>query len=219
MKRLFLSGLIIILPIAITGWVISLLIGLCTKPFRSAVEALLSDFSPVQTGWWLFSREQVFQAATTFSILIGLILFLFLIGLVSRWLFLHVLIKGLDHLMLKIPIVNKVYRACREFTDILFSSKSTSFSQVVWAPFPTAQQNAVGLVTNELTLPAPDGTTQTFTSVLIPGTPNPTVGFLVLCPKNSLTPTSIGVDSAIKWVISCGSSETDVVMKTTSLLT
>ena len=217
MKRWFLSGLIIVLPVAITFWIISFLVGICTKPFRSAVEALLVDCYPV-TGWWIFSQEQVLQATTTVAILVGMLLFLFLVGFIGHWLFLHVVIKALDRLMLTIPIISKVYKACREFTDILFSSKSTSFSQVVWAPFPTMKQNAVGLVTNELTLPGPDGKPLAFTSVLIPGTPNPTVGFLVLCPKGTVTPPDIGVDSAIKWVISCGSSETDTVMRTTSLL-
>jgi uncharacterized membrane protein len=218
MKRHFLAGLIIILPVTITVWVISFLVHVCTKPFRSAFEALLSGIRPLQTGWWIFSQEQVLQTVTTLSILLGLILLLFLIGFVGRWLFLHIVIRGIDHMMLKVPVVNKVYKACREFTDVLFSSKSTSFSQVVWAPFPTASQRAIGLVTNELTLPGPDGKRLNFTSVLIPGTPNPTVGFLVLCPKHTVTPTTIGVDSAIKWVISCGSAETDTVMKTTSLL-
>ena len=219
MKRRFLAGLIVVLPVAITVWVISFLIGICTKPFRSAVEAILSDVCPIQTGWWIFSPEQILQAATTLSILIGMVFFLFLIGFVGRWLFFHLIIKVIDRMMLKVPVVSKVYKACREFTDILFSSKNASFSQVVWAPFPTADQNAIGLVTNEFTFPGPDGTPQVYTSVLIPGTPNPTVGFLVLCPKDTVTKTSIGVDSAIKWVISCGSSETDTVMKTTSLLT
>ena len=217
MKKWFLSGLILVLPVAITFWIISFLIGLCTNPFRAAVEALLTDFYPI-TDWWIFSREQVLQATTTAAILVGMVLFLFLIGLVGRWLFLHVLVKAFDRLMLSIPIVSKIYKACREITDIIFSSKSTSFSQVVWAPFPTMKQNAIGLVTNELTLPGPDGKPIVFTSVLIPGTPNPTVGFLVLCPKEAVTPTNIGVDSAVKWIISCGSSETDAVMKTTSLL-
>ena len=218
MKRRFLAGLIIILPVTITIWIISFLVGICTKPFRSAVETVLSNIDLFQTGWWVFSKEQLLQSATTLSILIGMILFLFIMGFIGRWLFFHMIIKGIDHMMMRVPVVNKVYKACREFTDVLFSAKSTSFSHVVWAPFPTTKQNAIGLVTNELTLPGPDGKPSAFTSVLIPGTPNPTVGFLVLCPKHTVTPTSVGVDSAIKWVISCGSSETETLMKTTSLL-
>jgi uncharacterized membrane protein len=218
MKRHFLAGLIIILPVTITVWVISFLVGVCTKPFRTGVGAVLADVDLFQRGWWIFSKEQMLQTGTTLSILIGIILFLFVIGFVGRWLFFHIVIKGIDHMMMRVPLVNKVYKTCREFTDVLFSSKSTSFSQVVWAPFPAAHQNAIGLVTNELTLPGPDGKPLEFNSVLIPGTPNPTVGFLVLCPKQSITPTTVGVDSAIKWIISCGSSETDTLMKTTSLL-
>jgi uncharacterized membrane protein len=218
MKQRFLTGLIIILPVTITIWVISFLVHLCTKPFQNAASAILERYDLFQSGWWIFSEEQVLRAATTFSILISLVIVLFIIGFIGQWFFFHIIIKGIDRMMLQVPLVNKVYRACREFTDVLFSSKSSSFSKVVWAPFPTSQQGAIGLVTNEIVLPLPNGEKKAFTTVLIPGTPNPTVGFLVMCPKETLTPTALGPDTAMKWVISCGSSETTHIMETTHLL-
>ncbi len=215
MKQRFLTGLIIILPVTITVWVISFLVRLCTKPFETAAAAILEKFNLFQTGWWIFSEEQVVHAATTIFILISLVVVLFVIGYIGQWVFFHVVIKWIDRMMLQVPLVNKVYRACREFTDVLFSPKSTSFSQVVWSPFPTPQQGAIGLVTNEVLLPMPNGEKRPFTAVLIPGTPNPTVGFLIMCPKETITPTPLGIDTAMKWVISCGSSETKAVMETT----
>ena len=113
MKRCLLAGLIIILPVTITVWIISFLIGICTKPFRSAVETVLSPIDLFQSGWWIFSKEQLLQSATTLSILIGMILFLFVIGFIGQWLFFHMIIKGIDHMMLRVPLVNKVYKACR----------------------------------------------------------------------------------------------------------
>jgi uncharacterized membrane protein len=218
MKQRFLTGLIIILPLTITGWLVSLLVRICTKPFETAASSLLFHFGLFQSGWWVFSQEQILGVATTLFILIALFFFLFFIGFIGRWFFFHVIIKGVDHMMLKVPIVNKVYKACREFTDILFSAKSTSFSQVVWSPFPTSRQGAIGLVTNVVYLPVADGEMKPYTAVLIPGTPNPTVGFLIMCPKDLITPTSLGVDTAMKWVISCGSSETNSVMESTQAL-
>jgi uncharacterized membrane protein len=196
-KQRFLTGLIIILPVTITVWVISFLVRLCTTPFENAASALLEKFDLFQTGWWIFSEEHVVDAATTISILVSLVIILFVIGFIGQWFFFHVIIKGIDHMMLRVPLVNKVYKACREFTDILFSPKSTSFSQVVWSPFPTAQQSAIGLVTNEVYLTI-GGEKKPFTTVLIPGTPNPTVGFLIMCQKNTITPTSLGIDTAMK---------------------
>ena len=215
MKQRFITGLIIVLPLAITAWIISLLVRLCTKPFEGIATTIISQIEALHSGWWLFSHEQILRWTTTLCILAAILVLLFVIGFVSRWLFFHLILKALDQLMLTMPLVNKVYRACREFTEVLFSSKRTSFSQVVWAPFPTTAQGAIGLVTNEVQLPLPSGEVHTFTSVLIPGTPNPTVGFLLLCPKSTLTPTAIGVDAAMKWVISCGSSSTEVVMPST----
>lgn len=218
MKQRFLTGLIIILPLAITAWIVLMLVHLCTKPFEAAATALLEQYKLFQSGWWIFSEEQVIHATTTLFILVSLVVVLFVIGVIGQWLFFHILIKAVDRMMLRIPLVSKVYKACREFTDVLFSQKSSSFSQVVWTPFPTSQQGAIGLVTNEVLLPIPGKEATPYTAVLIPGTPNPTVGFLVMCPKESLTPTSLRVDTAMKWVISCGSSETTPVMESTHAL-
>jgi uncharacterized membrane protein len=215
MKQRFLTGLIIILPVTITIWVISFLVRLWTKPFQNTAAAILEKFDLFQTGWWIFSEGQVIHAATTISILVSLVVILFVIGFIGRWFFFHIIIKAIDGMMLQVPLINKVYKTCREFTDILLSSKSSSFSQVVWAPFPTLSQGAIGLVTNEVLLPTVGGEKKPFTAILIPGTPNPTVGFLVMCPKNSVTPTTLSIDTAMKWVISCGSSETTPVMEST----
>ena len=215
MKQRFITGLILVLPLTITFWIISFLVRICTKPFEDIAVAILSRFEFLHSSWWIFSQEQLVRGTSILFILFAIVFILFAIGFISHWLFFHMIIKAIDQMFVHMPIVRRVYKACREFTDVLFSPKSTSFSQVVWAPFPTASQSAIGLVTNEVQIPLANGKMQTFTSVLIPGTPNPTVGFLVMCPKEALTPTSVKIESAMKWVISCGSSCNDTVMHST----
>jgi uncharacterized membrane protein len=212
-KQRFFTGLIIILPLTITVWIISFLVHLCTRPFEAWTQQCLSSLDLFQSGWWIFSREQVLRTSTTFAILCGMILVLFVVGFIGRWFLIHFVLRTIETVLSRIPLVNKVYRACREFTDVLFSPKSNSFSQVVWAPFPSPREGAVGVVTNEVNVQLPNGTQKTFTSVLIPGTPNPTVGFLMLYPKDSLAPSNVSSETAIKWVISCGSAEAGQLMK------
>ncbi len=218
MKKSFFTGLIIVLPIAITIWLVTLLVKIFTAPFTSAVKSLLYKLDIVDTGFWIFSTDQVVHGIATFTVLSGLIALLLFIGLVSRLLYLHILVKGLERLIARIPLVSKVYRICREFTDILFSSKNTSFSRVVWTPFPTESQGLLGFVTNTITIKTLDGQQKKYLSVFTPGAPNPTNSFLLLCQEQSLVFTDLSVEQSFKWIVSCGSSgSTDLIKATASL--
>jgi uncharacterized membrane protein len=219
MKKSFLTGLIIVLPLAITIWLLLVLVRFCTAPFTSIVKSVLSQFALLDRGFWIFSPDQVLHAVANAAVIIGLVAFLFFIGLVSRLLYLHLLVKGLERLIGRIPIVNRVYKACREFTDVLFSPSSSSFSRVVWAPFPTQKQGVLGLVTNTITITTNTGHQRPYVSVLIPGTPNPLVGFLLICEKKSLVFTDLSTEQSMKWVISCGSSQPEGLFKESEALT
>jgi uncharacterized membrane protein len=211
MKQRFITGLIIILPLIITVWIFLFLIRVCTQPFAAATQATLSNFQIFQDGCWGFSETQVIFILSTMIILCGLYLILFVVGFICNKFLFHVVIHAFERLLLKVPLFNKVYKACHDFTNVLLSPKSSSFSKVVWIPFPTTNQASLGLVTNERLIV----NSKKYTSVFVPGTPNPTVGFLLLCPEELLTPTTLPIDVGMKWVISCGSSMNDPVMRTT----
>lgn len=211
MKQKFLTGLIIILPVTITAWILLIMVRLCTRPFAAATKTALSSLQIFQDGFWIFSQAQTIHAVATILILCTLFMVLFLVGFICNKFFFHVVIHAFERLLLKIPILNKVYKACHDFTHVILSPKSSSFSKVVWAPFPTKNQASLGLVTNERVV----ANSKTYVSVLIPGTPNPTVGFLLLCPEESLVPTNLSIDVGMKWVISCGTSMNEPVMIST----
>jgi len=213
MKQRFLTGLVILLPLAITIWILALFIRLATQPFKAGTEALLENFGLFQDGWWVFSEQQMLHGTTTLLILLGIFFGLFLLGLLSRWFFVNFAWKGVERLLLKVPFVSGIYKSCRDFIGVIFSTRDPSFSRVVWFPFPTKEQKALAVITNEMLLTTDGSLPQEFVSVYLPGTPNPTVGFLLLCPKKDIVPTNIPVDSAMKWVISCGSSEVEKVLE------
>jgi len=212
MKQRFLTGLIVVLPAAITIWLLSWIVHLVTKPFTEYTELFLARFNLFQDGWWFFSQERMLHATTTLVILVGLCLGLFLVGFISRYLFLNVVWKWIERPLLKVPFISGLYRVCRDFTGILFSSKKSSFKRVVWYPFPSSEQKTMALVTNEITLATDETNSQDYVSVFLPGTPNPTVGFLLICPKKLIEEVNVPIDTALKWVISCGSSEVQKVL-------
>jgi uncharacterized membrane protein len=211
MKRWFVTGLIIVLPLAITVWILLFLIHLCTKPFTVITHATLDKLDLFGEGFLVFSHNQIINFLSTLFILFSLFLLLFIVGFITRKLFFHAILNAFERIVSKIPFFNKVYRACRDFTDVIFSPKESVFSKVVWAPFPTGRQGALGLVTNEVFVEED----KLLVSVFVPGAPNPMHGFLVLCPKETVVSTSLAIDESMKWIISCGSSNTDSIMQAT----
>jgi uncharacterized membrane protein len=207
MKKTFFSGLAILLPLFITFYVLFFFIHLCTRPFRTIVETSLLDLNIFQEGFWIFNHEQVLGFFTNAIILVFLASLLLFIGYLGCFVFMHSIIKWAEKLLLKIPFVNKIYKACRDVVKMIFSPNNVSFTDVVWAPFPDKDKKALGLVSNVYEFPDPENRGRHFVPILMPETPNPTVGFLLLLPKENLVYTKLSPEEAMKWIISCGSSE------------
>jgi uncharacterized membrane protein len=216
MKRNFLTGIVIVLPIAITIWLMSVLVKICTAPFTSIVKSLLDRLAIVESGFWIFSADQTLHSIATVTIVASLFALLYFIGLVSRLLYLHILVKGLERLIARIPLISTIYRACREITDILFAPRETSATRVVWTPVPTPSQALLGFATNVVPIKTFEGGKETYISVFTPGTPNPTNSFLLLCQEKSLISTDLSVEESLRWIVSCGSSEPANFLKATT---
>jgi len=210
MKQRFLTGLVIVLPMAITFWALSFMVRFITRPFSRWTGELLEHFSLFQDGLWVFSHEQMLRFSTTVAILFGLIAGLFVIGYVSRWVFAHFFWQSMEQVLLKVPVVNRIYTSCRDFITIIFGDRP-SFSRAVWLAFPSREQRSLAFVTNEMTLSFKGKAPRDYCIVFLPGMPNPTVGFTLLCPKEDLIASELSVDVALKWLISCGASESSAV--------
>ena len=206
MKRLFIAGLIILLPIAFTYWVAIFFIGIVTGPFVELAQDILSNIPFLANGFWIFSEPQLLSFLSKFFILIFLMGLLCLVGYVGRLVFFRTLLYFGDRLLRKIPFVRKIYSACKDFTEALFTPKSGSFSQVVLVPFPARGQLGMGLVTSEFSSSLLQKEKKEYVSVLLPGTPNPTIGFVLIFDKKDVIYIDLKPDEALKYLISAGSS-------------
>lgn len=189
MKNNFLTGLVILLPIALTFWILALLVNILTNPFTGLVDSLFAYYH-VNPAWTPFVSKLLILA-----VLLGLV---FLAGLIGRFLFLNPLFKFGDRLLHRVPLVNKVYKASQDVVHSLFSEDKASFSEVVLAPFPNERSLSIGLISSKKDNPTGQ------VSVFVPGTPNPTMGFMLLFQQDQLIPLDIKVDEALKFVVSCG---------------
>lgn len=199
MKKYFLAGLVTLLPLAVTFWVISLIVGFLTKPFEGIVSSFLSSLP----GFGHVPRASI-HLINQILILITLFFLTLFFGFIARRYFFNRLIKFGDSILYKIPLVNKVYKTSKDIVLSLFNTKNQSFKQVVLLNFPYSGSYCLGLISSD----APDTCSASIdtdmVSVYIPTTPNPTTGYLVICRKSDLMYLKMKAEDAIKYVVSCG---------------
>jgi uncharacterized membrane protein len=193
MKKYFITGLIILLPLVVTLWIVGFLINFLTDPFLAQTKIILS--------YLLMDHELIVTLVSEVLILLFIITFIILIGMGGELFFNQFLFFSLFH---KIPIVNKIYKVSCELVQILLSKSAKSFSEVVLAPYPDSHQLSMGFITESLHLVDVQQQEMPLVSVFVPTAPNLTVGYLLLYKKEQLRPTQMKVDEAMKFVVSCG---------------
>ena len=205
MKKYFTTGLAILLPLVLTFMIMNFLINFLTQPFLGMTQSLLLESSLFHHSFLFFSQTTFLNFVSKALILIFLMGFVLLIGMVGKVFLIDSLFKLGGYFFQKLPIVNKIYKATQDVVHSVFSSTSKSFSQVVLVPFPSQDNLVIGLVTGEnVEVKHIEQDVESFVSVFIPGTPNPSVGFMLLYAKDQLTFTDMRVDEAMKLVVSCG---------------
>ena len=204
MKKYFLTGLALLLPLAVTVAVLAFLINILTRPFVGMVSESLKYLPFLQKGFLFLSPEQIVLYTSKFLILVTLFLFTVFLGMVTRWFFIKLLLGFSDKILHRIPIVNTVYKTTQDIIKTLFVSDSTSFKQVVMVPFPRTDTFVIGLVSKESPAICSAAAQDNLVSVLIPTTPNPTTGFLLMYPKKDLIYIDMRPEDAIKYIVSCG---------------
>jgi uncharacterized membrane protein len=198
MKKYFASGLIALLPLALTWWVISFLLGVLTNPFTGAAQALLSVLGLDRFSFLFLSPAQVTAILSTILVLAFLFVFIVVIGMIGRHIFFRYFTLIGDKILSRIPVVGSIYKTSQELISTILTTSNKSFKKVVLVPFPTPESRAIGFVTRDET------EFEGRMAVFMPTTPNPTSGFLMLFHKSEVTPLDMKVEEALRYVISCG---------------
>jgi len=204
MKKYFLTGLVILLPLALTIAVVAFVFNFLTTPFVGLVQHIFDYFGLLGKNFFFLSSHQVQVLASKLIILILLFFLTVLLGMLGRWFFFHYLLKLWDYILHRIPLVSTIYKTCQDVIKTMFGSKNKSFKQVVLVPFPSNDTYSIGLVTNEQLATFKQPGREALTSVFVPTTPNPTSGFLMLYEEKDLVYLDMKVEDAFKYVISIG---------------
>lgn len=203
MKKYFITGLVILLPLALTFAVVAFIFNLLTEPFVDIFKAIFNYFGLFSSGFLFLSTDQLQQFVSQVMILILLFFTTVGLGLLASWFFVHYFIRAWEYVLYKIPFISSIYKTCRDIINTLFTADTNSFKQVVFVPFPSKETMAIGFVTKENLPPAQPGK-QSMIAVYVPTTPNPTSGFLLMFQEEDLVFVDMKVDDAIKCIVSCG---------------
>ncbi len=186
-KRYFLAGLILWAPLSITIWVIAWVFDVLDSVLPMAIrsEALFGMHVP------------------GFGVLVVVLLIL-VTGFVAANLIGQKLVEIWEGMMRRIPLVRSIYSSVKQVSDTILSPNGQAFRQAVLVQYPRQGSWTIGFLTGT---PASDVAQHLPTecvSVYVPTTPNPTSGFFLMMPKSEVIELSIGVDAALKYVVSMG---------------
>lgn len=199
-RRTFLTGLIFILPILISVWLVRLVFDQVSHTITPLV---LNVLRFMDLGEWSES-VWVNYAAPTLSV--GLAIFLiWFIGLVGSNVFGRQVLQGFEKLMLQVPVVKSIYSATRQFLDTFSNASNKAFKEVVLIEYPRPGIWTMAFVTNERgSGEVQKHSSDNLLSLFIPTTPNPTSGWLVFVPERECRRLAMSVDDAFKMIISGG---------------
>ncbi|SDA79785.1 MULTISPECIES: DUF502 domain-containing protein [unclassified Janthinobacterium] len=190
MRKYFITGLLILVPLAITVWVLNLVIGTLDQSLLLVPER----FRPNS----LFGFD-IPGLGTILTILI-----VFLTGLLTNNLVGNYVVKLWEKLLHRIPIVNSLYSSVKQVSDTLFSSSGNAFRKAVLVPYPHQNSWTIAFLTGVPGGDAANHLVGDYVSVYVPTTPNPTSGFFLMMKRSDVVELDMSVDAALKYIVSMG---------------
>ncbi|MCH9613885.1 MAG: hypothetical protein SP1CHLAM54_08940 [Chlamydiia bacterium] len=195
MKKTFLTGLIILSPIAITVLIIRFCLDILTEPFIGMFQDLLPSTSPKNGFLLLMSR---------LAIIIGLFFFTLLLGYLGRAFIVKWFLGKMDKLMNRIPLIKGIYSISREVASNFFQTDKKPFKGSIVLPFPHKDTKALGFLTGEVPAAVQSHSEEKLSSVFVPTAPHPVSGFVVMVADKEFYPADMTTEEVFKFLISCG---------------
>ena len=189
LRRYFLAGLLVFLPVAITLWFIGWVIGLL-----DSVLAVLPDA--------LHPNTYLPFPVPRLGAVVTLLLILFL-GVLTSGVATRRFLAAWETAFIKIPVFRGVYTAVQKLVQT-FLGQSNGQRQVVMIEYPRTGILTVGFAMGRAWSHLEDKKNLQLVNVFVPTTPNPTSGFYLLVPSSEVTPLNMTMEEALKLITSSG---------------
>lgn len=203
----FLAGLIVVIPVALTIWLIWAVTGVIDGWVLPLVPARLEPSSLLSQALRAIGIDIAPEMTINIRGL-GVIVFLIftvIIGWIAKGFLGRVFVRYLEHLVDRMPIVRSIYNGAKQLVETALSQSSKSFDKAVLVQYPRRGIWAIAFVSTpakgEVQEKLPH---QNVLSVFLPTTPNPTSGFLLFVPASDVIELDMSVEDAAKLVISAG---------------
>jgi len=190
MKKYFITGLLVLVPLFITVWVISGLVGMMDQSLLLLPET------------WRPKAQLGLDIPGMGAILTLLIIFV--TGVIATNFFGKRLILVWEALLARVPVVKSIYASVKQVSDTLFSDSGNAFRQAVLVQFPRPGAWTIAFVTGKPGGDVANHLSGDYLSVYVPTTPNPTGGYFLMLPRADVVELDMSVDEALKYIISMG---------------
>jgi uncharacterized membrane protein len=188
LRNYFAAGVAIVLPFAVTFWLI--------WSFVSFIDKQVTPLLPLE---WQRYAEAVPGAGVVIAV-IGITL----LGAITANLFGRFVVDTTDSLLARVPLVRSIYGGSKQIFNQIAAPDRTSFQEAVLVEYPNPGIWTIGFITTDKVDPSLEALGQDIVAIYIPFAPIPTSGFLLYTPRANVRPTGMGPDEALKRVISLG---------------
>ena len=190
MRRYFITGLLIWVPLFITLWVLHALVSTMDQTLLLLPEAWRPK------AWLGVDIPGLGVVLTLVVLLVTGVLGANMLGqrLVSAW----------EALLGRIPVVKSIYNSVKQVSDTLFSSSGQAFRKALLVQWPREGMWTIAFQTGTPGGDIVNHLKGEYVSVYVPTTPNPTGGYFVMLPRGDVIELDMSVDEALKYIISMG---------------
>ena len=190
LKKYFITGLLIWVPLAITFWVLSLIV-------RTMDQSLLLLPQAIHPEHLLGIYIPGIGALLTLMVV-------FLTGIVAANIVGQKLVRFWEGALARIPVVKSIYYSVKQVSDTLFSGSGVAFRKVLLVRYPHPEAWSVAFQTGHPARDVADMLPDEHVGVFIPTTPSPVNGFFFFVKRRDVIELDMNVDEALKYIVSMG---------------
>jgi uncharacterized membrane protein len=182
----FLRGLITLLPLLVTIWLLMILFNFLDGILGTILTAIIGRHIPGLG-------------------LIAMILLIFLVGFFATYIIGAQLFKLGEEILYRVPIVKSVYSAVKQLNDVLFMQKSAEeYRRACIVEYPRKGIWSLGFVTSDAAAEIEVKAKEKMINVFVANTPTPATGFLIMVPARDVILLDMKIEDAFKYIVSGG---------------
>ena len=198
-KNYFLAGLLLLLPISLTIYILSLILSL--------MDGLINLLPQ-----WLQPETYIGFKIPGLGLILTLVVVL-LVGVLAKSYLVRKLVEFGEKILGGIPLVRGIYISIKQFAQTVFSENNKNFKRVVLVEYPRKGMYTLAFVTGVSEGEVQQKTRRKVINIFVPTTPNPTSGFYLMVPEDDVIYLEMSVERAFKQIISGGIVTSDSIFQ------